>query len=187
MLLQDVLANAESWFVARCFEHLRRAGYGGIVTFADPEPRTTTAGRIVFGGHAGTIYQALSAIYTGRNRPDTQYLLPDGREFSKRAAAKIRKGETGWRYAVEQLVAAGAVPPADGEDLRTWLARERPRICRPRRHRGKFRYVFALDPRTRRHLPKHLGQRPDWQPQVYPKLVLAPPTCHQTPCATPGR
>jgi hypothetical protein len=175
VLLQQVRANAESWFVAQCFEHLRRAGYGGIITYADPESRTTLAGRVVFGGHAGTIYQALSAAYTGRGSPDTQYLLPDGRVFEKRAASKIRKREEGWRYAVDLLVGAGAVPPTSCEDMRAWLKRERAMVTRSRRHPGCFRYLFPIDRSTRRHLQAHLERR-EVQVLPYPKLVARPPT-----------
>lgn len=174
VLLEHVGANAESWFVARCFEQLRADGYAGVISFADPEPRMTIAGEVAFGGHAGTIYQALGAIYTGRGSADTQYLLPSGRAFTKRAAAKIRKRETGWRYAVDQLVAAGAAPPTDDEDLREWLARERPRTTRTRRHRGCFRYLWGLDRTAKRLLLPHLAAR-GISALPYPKLILAPP------------
>jgi len=174
VLLERVLANAESWFVARCFEQLRADGYSGVISFADPEPRTTVAGRVAFGGHAGTIYQGLNAVYTGRGAADTQYLLPDGRAFTKRAAAKVRKRDVGWQYAVEQLVAAGATPPIEGEDLRAWLARERERVTRRRRHPGCFRYLFGLDRAAKRHLPAHL-ERCGIAPMPYPKLIAAPP------------
>lgn len=70
VLLEGVLANAESWFVARCFDQLRRAGYGGVISFADPLPRTTIAGKVVFGGHAGTIYQSLNAGQLGTDGGD---------------------------------------------------------------------------------------------------------------------
>ena len=44
VLLDEVPGNAESWFVARCFEQLRRE-FAGVVSFSDPEPRTDAAAR----------------------------------------------------------------------------------------------------------------------------------------------
>lgn len=173
VLLDRVGANAESWFVARAFDLLGADGYAGVVSFADPEPRTTLTGAVVFGGHAGTVYQALGAIYTGRGSADTQYLFPSGQAFTKRAAAKIRGRESGWRYAVAQLVEAGATPPGEGEDMRLWLERERGRTTRRRRHRGCFRYIWGLDRTTKRLLVPHLAAR-GLAPQTYPKLILRP-------------
>ena len=60
-----------------------------------------------------------AGVYLGRSTPRTLHLLPDGSTFSARAAQKIRRGERGWRYAVEQLVSAGA--PAPTGDLGSWL------------------------------------------------------------------
>jgi hypothetical protein len=39
VLAEDVPANGETWFLARCFELLRRRGYTGVVSFSDPEAR----------------------------------------------------------------------------------------------------------------------------------------------------
>jgi hypothetical protein len=160
VLLDRVLANAESWFVARCFDALRREGLTGVVSFSDPTPRSALDGRLVMPGHVGNVYQALSAVYLGTTRVDTTRLLPDGTAFSNRAAAKIRKGECGWRYAVDRLVAHGATPPRSGEEMRTWLARELPRVTRSQRG-AKHKYAWTLLRRDRRHLP---ASKP------YPKL-----------------
>ncbi len=159
VLLDDVPANGESWFIARAFEQLRRDGYTGIVSFSDPMPRDTATGDVVFPGHIGTIYQASNAVYLGTSKRSTLHLLPDGRVFSRRAQQKIRAKERGWRYAVEQLLEAGAPEPAG--DLRAWLPVALAAVTRRRRHPGNHRYVWALQPRDRRHLPD--GQR-------YPKL-----------------
>lgn len=167
VLLDGVAANAESWFIARAFEVLRARGYAGVVSFADPVPRRSSAGDLVFPGHVGTIYQATNAVYTGKASPRTLRLLPSGQVFSERARSKIRRRERGWRYAVDDLIAAGAAPPertASAEDLATWLARELPLITRPMRHRGNHRYLFALSRAVRRRLP-------DGQP--YPKITVA--------------
>lgn len=169
VLLDAVACNAESWFLARCFDLLRASSYSGVVSFSDPCPRTTVAGDIVLAGHVGTIYQATNATYTGRGRARPLWLLPDGRVYSDRAISKIRNGERGWRYAVGQLEAAGA-PPLGAEAPATWLARELPRICRRVRHRGNHRYVWGLDRTTRKALPNHLAAR-GIERQAYPKQV----------------
>lgn len=69
VLLDDVAANGESWFVSRCFDALRREGFVGVVSFCDPLPRQGEGGEVVFNGHIGVVYQALSAIYLGRSQP----------------------------------------------------------------------------------------------------------------------
>jgi hypothetical protein len=167
VLLEDVEANGETWFIARAFAELRRRGYAGVISFADPVLRTTAAGVVVFPGHVGRIYQASNAVFTGRASPRTKRLLPDGRIFDERAWSKIRARHTGWRYAVDQLVAAGAQAPmrtASAADLRAWLKAELPRCTRPFRHRGNYRYLFGLHPAVRHQL------QPLAQP--YPKFTM---------------
>lgn len=159
VLLDAVPANGESWFGARCFELLRAEGLDGVVSFSDPMPRRTAAGDVAFGGHVGTIYQALNATYLGQAPPRTIRLLPDGTVMSARAIQKIRAGERGARYALRHLLDAGAAPP--DADMREWLRRELPRVTRTARHPGNHRYVWALDRRLRRHLPES---------KPYPKL-----------------
>ncbi len=161
VLLDHVAANAESWFVARCFEQLRAEGLTGVVSFSDPEPRTTAAGEVVFRGHLGTVYCALNAVYLGRATARTLRLLPDGSVFSDRAAQKIRQQERGWRYAVDQLVAAGA--PAPEGDLASWLPVALRQVTRPLKHGGNHKYCWTLQKRDRRHLPASLP---------YPKVLV---------------
>lgn len=161
------VAIDDAALVARAFAELRRRGYAGIVSFADPVPRTTVGGEVIFPGHIGRIYQASNAVFTGRASPRTKRLLPDGRVFDERAWSKIRARHTGWRYAVDQLVAAGAVPPmrtATAADLCTWLKAELPRCTRPFRHRGNYRYLFGLHPAVRHKLQQVA--------QPYPKFTM---------------
>ena len=170
VLLDHVKANAETWFLARCFELLRPDGFAGVVSFSDPHARTTADGRVVFGGHVGTIYQASNAVFLGQARRHTVLLLPDGRSFSRRALSKIsrralskiRRRERGWAYAVDQLVAAGADAP--GRDLNAWLTGALGKVVRPSKHPGCFKYVFGLDRTTRKALP---ASKP------YPKMEAA--------------
>lgn len=162
VLLDDVPANGESFFVARCFELARAEGIVSVISFSDPVPRTNAAGVIIFRGHYGCVYQASNGIYTGRSTPSTLRLLPDGSVFSNRAAGKLRRGERGWEYALRQLQAAGAGEwSGNGAAyVRTWV----PRVTRSLRHHGCLRYLFGLDRRARRRLPKGLP---------YPKLNLS--------------
>lgn len=162
VLLDEVPANGESFFVARAFELARRAGFEAIVSHSDPEPRATASGGLVFGGHVGTVYQALNATYCGRTPARTRYLLPDGSNLSQRLMGKVRRQEKGWRYGVELLLEHGA-PPPEG-DWREWVARAVSTVARCSRHRGNHRYVWALDKRLRRYLPAG---------QAYPKLLEA--------------
>ena len=164
VLLDEVPANGESWFVSRCFAELRREGWTGVVSFSDPMPRTTLDGHIVKPGHVGTIYQATNAVYVGQARRDTVRLLPDGSVLPSRALAKVRKLDRGWKHVVARLALYGAEPLDDGEP-RAWLDAQLPRIgVRKVRHPGNHKYCWALDRRARRHLPPS---------QPYPKLRRA--------------
>mgnify|MGYP000066499615 CR=1 FL=1 len=150
VLLDEVPFNAESWMVGRLIDALGREGVEGVVMFSDPEPRTDAAGRTTFRGHYGTIYQASGAVYAGRATPRTLRLLPDGTVVSARTLSKIRARERGWRYGVEQLVAAGAPSPTG--DLAAWLRAVLPRVTRAVRHHGNHRYLMPVSATARRCL-----------------------------------
>ncbi len=160
VLLDEVEANGETWFLARALRLLAREGFGAVLSHSDPAPRATAAGAVVFGGHVGTIYQASSATYLGAGPRRTQRLLPDGSVFSARAWSKVRAREKGWRYSSEILVRHGAAaPPREPsvEQLRAWLALWLPRLTRSVRHPGMHRYAFALDRASRRLMPASLA------------------------------
>jgi hypothetical protein len=159
VLLDEVAANGESWFVARTFELLRAAGFEGVLSHADPVARVVD-GAVMFPGHIGTIYQATNATYFGRSTPRIFRMLRTGQTVSPRALTKIRKLERGHVYAEAQLVSAGAEPREPGECPRAWLDRWLPRLTTPLRHDGQHRYAWALTKSGRRHLPEG---------QAYPK------------------
>lgn len=166
VLLDEVGANAESWFVARCFARLRLQGLRGVLSFADPVRRVTTDGRVVMPGHVGIVYQALNARYLGRSTPRRLQVLPDGTIASPRALQKIRGAERGWRAAVALLVSHGAEPleeSAGRAERLEWLGRTLGSITRPLKHGGNHRYAWALDRRL--DLPPASGD--------YPKLEAA--------------
>jgi hypothetical protein len=146
VLLDEVPGNGESWFVSRCLRLLRALGILGVVSFSDPVPRWSVQGSCnVTPGHVGTVYQALNAAFLGRGKARTLRLLPDGTVFSERAIQKVRGREQGWQYAQAQLVKFGAAPLGEAEQGGQWLATWLPRLTRPLRHPGNYRYAWALD------------------------------------------
>lgn len=167
VLLDQVPANAESWFLARAFELAATAGIRGVVSFSDPVQRTTTDGSIVMPGHIGTIYQATNARYLGRSTPRTLLMLPDGTTLSARAVAKVQAGDRGHAYAERQLVQFGAPALEEGQDRHEWTrAALTAAGVRRVRHRGNHRYAFALGgPAARRSLLIGLESGP------YPKSL----------------
>lgn len=165
VLLDHVLANAESWFVARCFELLRREGLTGIISFSDPVARTDAAGEVVFPGHLGHVYQATNAAYLGRATARTLRVLPDGSTFNDRTAQKIRSKERGWEYAAELLVHHGAEAPSDTFDLTSWLRRALAQVTRPLPHAGNHKYAWLLGARD------HVRYRKE-HPLAYPKVLV---------------
>lgn len=117
MLLDSVPANGETWFLARAFDLLRAAGIAGVVSFSDPMARLRLDGTLVHPGHVGTIYQAFNATFLGRARAEAVRLLPDGTVLHRRAIAKLRGSEQGWRYVAARMRAFGADEPRG--DLRS--------------------------------------------------------------------
>jgi hypothetical protein len=164
VLLDKVAGNGETRFISQAHRCLRRLGIAGVVSFSDPVPRDNLGGRVVFPGHIGGIYQAASAIYTGRSKAEWKRLLPDGRIIHNRALAKIRKREKGYQPIVARLVAFGAEPLDELEDASAWLLRELPKVTRRFKHGGNHRYIFPIDNALRRIIPA----------ESYPKFTMRP-------------
>lgn len=157
--LPSVLFNGESWFLARAFALVAaEKSVTGIVSYADPLERRTAAGVLYKRQHWGTIYQASNALFVGRSSARRLLLAPDGRVVSDRSLSKIRQEERGWRYASEQLVAAGAPPRAPHEEAAAWVARATaaPGFRRVR-HDGNLTYVFGLTRASRRTIAARHG------------------------------
>ena len=147
VLLDSVAGNGETYFLSRAVRLLRREKPAvlSVVSYADPVERRDGAGRLVKPGHVGRVYQAMSATYRGRARARTLHVMPDGQVFSGRATSKIQNREQGYAYAVDQLVAAGAVRPDRKDDLRAWYAGLLATgFLRRRRHPGNHVYAFSL-------------------------------------------
>lgn len=161
VVLDSQGGNAESFLVARAFRLLRREKPGilSVISYADPVRRVDANGRVFMPGHVGSLYAVMAARYVGRSSPRTDLILPDGRPISSRALSKIRNAECGQRYAIDDLLRAGACPPRHGEDRSSWLAGlERSGFLRRQRHPGCHAYVFPLT-RAARHaamsVPEH--------------------------------
>lgn len=164
--------NSESWFLARCFTELHSHGVRGVVSFADPVPRRRADGTPVAIGHVGFIYQALSAVYTGRGAARTVTLLPDGTVLNARTAQKIRAQDQGHEYAERRLVALGAAVPGAGQRPADWLQSALGDIgARTIRHHGAHRYAFPLGAGRRQREQVRIGH-----PEVipYPKHTKWP-------------
>lgn len=146
VLLDEVPANAESWFLAQAFRLAAHEGLRGVVSFSDPVPRVTRDGTILSPGHVGTIYQASNGLHTAdRGTPRTLLLGPDGRVFSERSLSKIRAQHRGHEYAERQLVAWGASPFIPEQDPVEWLRDAvREAGLQRVRHPGNYRYLFRL-------------------------------------------
>lgn len=147
VLLDDVGGNGESFLVSRAFRLLRREKPAiiSVISYADPVRRVDASGQVFLPGHVGSLYAVMGSRYVGRSSPRSDLILPDGRPLSSRALSKIRNGETGQRYAADDLHRAGARAPYPGEGRGSWLAAlEREGFLRRRRHPGNHIYVFPL-------------------------------------------
>jgi hypothetical protein len=165
VLLDDVEANGETWFLRRAFAEVRGAlpDVRAVLAYSDPERRTSLDGRVVLPGHVGTIYQAHNGRYVGRSSSRWLWLDPAGRVVSDRALSKIRNDERNAAGAARTLLDAGAPPRRIGEDPAAWVARalaEGP--FRRVRHPGNHVYAWPLDGRrdTARGLAAEVAPRP---------------------------
>ena len=146
VLLDDVAANGETWFLARAFRLLRKSlVVRGVVTFCDPLARHDAQGREVKRSHTGVIYRSHNATAAGRTLARTQLLMPNGLCASDRTLSKIRNEERGVDYAMRQLRDAGAPGRCLGETPAQWLARLRQEgFFRSVRHPGNFAFTWRF-------------------------------------------
>ncbi|WP_326809625.1 hypothetical protein OG533_39440 (plasmid) [Streptomyces sp. NBC_01186] len=158
VLLDQVPANGESWFVAHAFRLAAQRGIRGIVAHSDPQPRvrqTPNGPEDLHPGHVGTTYQASSMDYLGRTRRRRLTVLPDATVLPDRAQSKIRADEAGHLGAERRLVAFGARPRRTDEDGARWLAEALEQVgATVLDHHGNHRYARYIGP-TRRHGRSH--------------------------------
>jgi len=181
VLLDEVPANAESWFLGKVRELAtgpseldpHKPLLRGLVMFSDPVQRRRADGTLICPGHCGTIYQASGCRYLGTSGASTEALLPDGTVFGRRTAQKIRAQEQGHAYAERKLIALGARPMRAGEKPAAWLREALDAAgARKFRHPGKHKYAIALGgTRTQRAAVVIIGGR-DYH--SYPKRDLGP-------------
>jgi hypothetical protein len=147
VLLDDVEANGETWFLARAFRLLRteKPHISAVLAYSDPMERTTAAGVVVKPGHVGTIYRAFNGERTGSSSPRTLVLAPDGRVVSGRMLTKLRTGDRGAAYAYRALLELGAPARQLGEGDEAYVARAlRDGPWRRVRHPGNLAYSWTL-------------------------------------------
>ena len=163
-----VPGNAESWLLRQCRERLTANGVLGCVTFSDPMALYDGAGRRVFPGHAGIMYQGDNWTYCGIATARPVMLTATGRRLDPRTLQKIRAQESGHEGAERTLIGLGAPVIRAGEAPAAWLNRAlaviQPRIIR---HTGCHRYVR---PHQRDVAIVHQGRRVRHDPAAYPKL-----------------
>ncbi len=148
VLLDDVPANGETFFLARSFRALisELPELLTVLSYSDPVPRRTSSGGLVMPGHVGTIYQAFNGTYHGRSKKETQWFGPDGRIFDRRSFSKIRNGETGAERAYERLLATGAPLKKPTETWAASILRAKEESFRRVRHAGNHVYTWPLIP-----------------------------------------
>lgn len=152
VLLDEVPANAESWFVAEALTLAAAAGLTGVVMYSDPNS-----------GHLGIVYQALNCWYLGTSKARYEDHLPDGTVLPERTSSKIRGLEQGAYGAVRRLVALGAADPGDltamtSDQRADWTTAALATVGATRMRRdGKHRYILAVgDRRQRRATYRHV-------------------------------
>ncbi|WP_051853036.1 Mom family adenine methylcarbamoylation protein [Streptomyces aureocirculatus] len=157
-LLDSVASNGESWACARAFRDASTRGIRGIVAHADPVPRVRTTAdgpSHVMPGHIGHVYgHGQGFAYLGRTRARRLVVLPDGSVLHDRAAAKVRRDETGHAAVERRLIALGATARRAEEDGTRWLARALEEVgAAALDHGGCHKYARTIGPhRTRLRL-----------------------------------
>lgn len=147
VLLDDVPANGETWFLSRALGLLRVAlpNVRAVLSYSDPMRRLTASGAVVCPGHVGTIYQAMSARFVGRGKGAWLRLDAEGRTVSRRMLSKLRNDERGAAYAYRSLRAMGAPARLMGEAGPAYVERalaEGP--FRRLKHPGNLAYLFPV-------------------------------------------
>lgn len=148
VLLDDVPANGETWFLSRAFRLLRegKPEIQAVVSYSDPMPRHTIGGHLVKPGHIGVIYQAANAVYLGRGSKRTLVLSASGEVISERSLSKLRNGERGENYVREMLAGLGAPRQMRGESGEAYVARLLASdTFRRVRHPGNHTYAWSLN------------------------------------------
>ncbi len=160
VLLNEVPANAESWFVTQTLQRAAAKNIRGVVMMSDPMPRLID-GRVVMPGHVGTLYQAMGRVrYLRRCGAQTLWFLPDGTVITRRSVSKLQGGEQGAGGVLRRLVALGADERDPIADL------DSRGLIRRVRSKGNHRYGVVIGDRgARRATPMWCPDKDGvWQP-----------------------
>ncbi len=143
VLLDHVASNAETFFLKRCRELLKKKGLRGVVAFSDNVPRYSPDGKTtLFPGHIGTIYVSDNWRFVGKGAKKTLFIFPDGTSLQPRTISKIRNRESGYQYACSILVDHGADKP--GTDPKAWLDYWLPKLTTRLRHPGCLKFALPI-------------------------------------------
>ncbi|MEH1124781.1 hypothetical protein [Micromonospora sp. CPCC 206061] len=155
VLLDRVLAPAESWFCARSLRLAGRLGVRGVLAYCDPvgrhriQPDGTV--EILTPGHCGTVYAAMSGRQLKRGRARVHLLLPDGTTLVGRSASKIVGGERGAQGVIQRLIKLGATAPKPGTDLTAWFNGTLKDLgVVEYDHPGNYKFAWPTGPRKQR-------------------------------------
>lgn len=162
--LTDSPANAESFMLSQVWQLAAAQGLRGVVSFADPFPRSRTIIDVdetgeprerveqVSPGHVGIAYQAAGAIACGRSTARTLLYLPrHGAVLPERSLSKIRGQESGSEAAERLLVRYGATRRTIAQSSHEWLHEALHELGAIRvRHPGNFRYAWPIGSRSQR-------------------------------------
>lgn len=155
VLLDDVPANGESWFLGQAFRLLatERPEIRAVLSYADPVPRHRCDGSVITPGHVGTVYQSHNGIAVGRSSARKLIISHDGLVVSGRMLSKLRNDERGATYSYRKFLEIGAPKRRlleSGADYVVRALREGP--FSQVRHPGNHAYVWAIGDRRARKL-----------------------------------
>lgn len=152
VVTDEVAANGETMFLSRALRALRqdKAEIEAIISYADPMIRHDADGNVRKAGHIGKFYAVMAMAYRGRATSRMETLLPNGQVFNDRDLSKIRAGETGHRYATDELLRQGAAARTFGQDPAVWLrSLYETGFLTKRRNLGNHIYAFPMTVRAK--------------------------------------
>jgi hypothetical protein len=172
VLLPDVPGRAETWFLARA-NQIARDHYEGrgdtlklLLSYADPVPRKSTAGKLTMPGHIGNIYQASNALYIRPAEGKTLFLTPEGHAPDPRMLSKIESldrssPQHGAVQAQRRLIseyAPGFRERLRGERHKSWMRQVlASKHFRALQHPGNLVYAWAFgSKREKSHIVEQL-------------------------------
>ena len=163
VLLDDVPANGETWFLAQSFNLLNEnlPKVDSVMATSDPLVRLNANGEVVMPGHVGTIYQAHNGAYLGRTKKRIIVSGTDGKVVTDRTISKVRKQEEGKEYAYRKLLKqSGVSPKTNTESWKEFVDRAKLAMKRTR-HPGNHVYAWAIgeSKKERREIRNRIGSR----------------------------